>query len=112
MTAPTEMPTPCQLKLVAVSVPARETRPWRQQRHDGEVLEQQDGEGALAIGRVQVAPVLQDLHGEGGGGQRQAEARHQRALPAEQARVESHERQNRAGQQHLRTAEAENILAA
>jgi hypothetical protein len=77
----------------------------------GTILEQQDREGAPAIGRVHVAAILEDLYGKGGRGQREPEARDQRSLPGKQAGEISQARQHGARQDDLRTAEAEDVLA-
>ena len=66
-----------------------EQRHQRQQRHDRHVLEQQDREGALAVGLLQVAALLQDAQRDRGGGEREREARDQRAAPVEQCRSRS-----------------------
>ena len=42
----------------------REERQQREDRHDREVLEQQHREGALAVGRLQVAALLEHLQGD------------------------------------------------
>ena len=46
----------------------------RQKRHDRQILQQQHREGTLAVARVDVAVLLEDLHRKGGRGQRQPEA--------------------------------------
>ena len=51
----------------------REQRQQREQRHHGHVLEQQDGEGALAVVVLQLAALLEDLQRDRGRGQRERE---------------------------------------
>ena len=58
-------------------------RNQRQQRHDGEVLEQQDRERRLAELGVGRAFLLEDLHGEGRRRQRQPEADDDRGRPVQ-----------------------------
>ena len=43
-----------------------------QQRHDQQVLEQQDGDDALTARRGQLLPLAQHLHDDGGGGEHEA----------------------------------------
>ena len=86
-------------------------RHQREQRHHRHVLEQQDREGALAVRVLQMAALLQDAQRDRGGGEREREPGDERAAPVEPA---AHERQpgdGKPGDQNLRDAEAENILA-
>ena len=55
----------------------------RQHRRHGDVLRQQHGEGAPAIGGLRIAALLQQLHGDGGGRKGQRYARRQRAEKAQ-----------------------------
>ena len=84
-------------------------RHQREQRHHRHVLEQQDREGALAVGLLQVAAFLQDAQRDRGGGEREREARDQRAAPVEQAGRSASARDRRRGEQELRDAEAEDV---
>src|SRR5205085_3893117 len=48
-----------------------EQRQERENRRDGEVLKEQDREGSLPVGGLQVAALLEDLQGDRGGRKRE-----------------------------------------
>jgi len=78
----------------------------RQQRDRDQVLEQQDGEAEPAVVRVQGLVLGQQLQADGGGGQRQRGADHQRALPLEVVEQQQ-PAEHSGGDQHLQRAAAE-----
>ena len=85
-------------------------RDQREQRHDRHVLEQQDRKGALAVGLLQMAALLEDAQRDRGGGQRQREAGDQRGAPLEQCRSSNARPEMAAAVMHeLRHAEAEDV---
>ena len=86
-------------------------RHQREQRHHRHVLEQQDREGALAVSLLQVAALLQDAQRDRGGGERKREAGDERAAPVEPAGEQRKARNGEPGDQDLRDAEAEDVLA-
>ncbi|GJE07820.1 hypothetical protein AOPFMNJM_3150 [Methylobacterium jeotgali] len=95
-----------------VAVPARrgQQRHQRQDRHDGEVLEQQHREGAGAVGRAEVAPLLQELqrHRCGRKGERDADHQGGGEREAEQGRRPG---ERGGADEELRRAEAEDVPA-
>lgn len=82
--------------------------PQRQQRHDGQILQQQDGDGPLAFRSGGRALLLEQLHDDGGGrehephgpdgGDRQGDPRRQRG-----------QRQQHTTGDHLRGAQPEDL---
>ena len=81
-----------------------------QQRDDGDVLEQQDGEGGAAVMGTQLLPLAEHLQHQGGGGHRQCEAHHRRTGGAESHRVRR-QGHRAAGEQHLGAAVAKHLAA-
>ena len=91
--------------------PGREQRQHREQRHHRHVLEQQDGEGALAVVLLELAALVQDLQRDGGRRHREREARDHGAAPAEQAAVVGDGADHQRRHRELRRAEAEDGAA-
>ena len=85
-----------------------EQRDQCQQRHDGQVLEQQDGECSVAVGAVERSFLLEDLEREGRGGQGQAEAGDKRRSHR-QAYGNEQRREHGTGDDHLRETEPEDV---
>ena len=80
----------------------------RQQGHDGEVFEQQDGHHALATRCGGVAAFFEQLHHDGGGRQHKThgcDERHHRFQPGAHAQ----RREQGAADHHLRQAQAEDL---
>ncbi len=86
-----------------------EQRHERQQGHDRHVLEQQDREGALAVRLLQLAALLQDAQRDRRGGEREREARDQRAAPFEPSGQQCEATDRRRGERQLGDTEAENV---
>ena len=87
----------------------REQRDHREQRHDGEILEQQDRDEALTLGRGGLAALLQNLHDDGGGGEREAHAGDEGDKRCEAEQKHADQRQEQAAERDLREAEAEDL---
>ena len=85
---------------------ARQQRHQRDQRNEGEVLEQQHGERVAAGAAGEQVALGQHRQHDRGGGHRKARAEHDRARPADADRM-GESRQRRAADHHLRRAEAE-----
>ncbi len=85
----------------------REQRQQCQQRHHRHILEQQDGEGALAVTLLQVAALLENLEGDRGRRHGQRERRDDRAAPRRQAGGDDQSAENGGREQELRGAETE-----
>jgi hypothetical protein len=88
----------------------RQHRDQRQQRDDRDVLQQQDGEGGAAMPGGELLAFREQLQHEGRRGQRQDQADDQRRLPR-QAECHRGAREQRAGDQNLGGAGAEDALA-
>ncbi len=84
----------------------RQHRHQHQQRHHGEVLEQQDREGGAAGARDLLAALDQQLQHEGGRRQREPAADDDRGRHRKAARP-GQQSDQRGGGEHLRAAEAE-----
>ena len=94
-----------------LSLPRRQQRQRGEQRHHRHVLEQQDGEGALAVVLLKLAALLQDLQRDRGRRHGECEPRDHGAAPVEQAGVIGEGADRERGQRQLRGAEAEDGAA-
>ena len=88
----------------------REERHQGQDRRDREVLEQQDGEGALAVGGLEVAALLEHLQRDRGRRQRQHDPDDDGASQHKPARDRGG-RKDRDRHAELRRAEPEDVAA-
>jgi hypothetical protein len=86
----------------------RQNRDQRKQRHDGDILQQQDGERTLPIGRGQLTALLQQRTCKGGGGQCEAEPRNDRRRKRE-AREPCARAQHSAAEKHLSQPQAQYV---
>ena len=86
--------------------PGGKDRHQHQQRHHGQVLRQQDGKARTAHARGEFTALHQKLHHHRRGGQRQAQPDDDRRLHRI-APPQGHSADDRAGDDHLREAEAE-----
>ena len=93
-----------------VPAPGREERDQRQQRHNGEILKQQNRHHLLAARLGKVAPLLKHLHDDGGGGEDKARARNQRGL-GRIAERDPYPGEEQHADANLDEAEPENVLA-
>ncbi len=82
----------------------------REQRHDGDVLKQQDRDRALRIGLLHRSALFQDLQGDGRRGQSERDTHDQRAAPIHAGEINEPEN-SRRGDDQLRCAEPQNIAA-
>ncbi len=82
----------------------------RQQRHDGEVFEQQDRDHPLATRRRHLALLLQQLHDDRGGGEHEAHSGDE-GLNDREADRHAEQHQEQAADGNLRGAEAEYVTA-
>ena len=89
----------------------REERDQREQRHDREILEQQDRHRALACRRGRLAALVEHLHDHGRRGQHEAHGADQRPRPAASRTPWPTPDEQRAADQHLREAETEDLAA-
>ena len=89
-------------------VPRGEDRDQGQERHDRQVLQQQDGDDALPGGGGDLALLLQHLHGDGGGGQDEAHGGDEGHGRGEAGEPEDGGEHGPAGD-HLGDAEAEDL---
>ena len=81
----------------------------RQHRGHGDVLRQQHGKGAPSIGCLRIAALLQQMHGDGGGGKGQRYARRRRAEKTQAQELFGGEADDRGGQDHLAEAHHANV---
>ena len=111
--------TPAQARVMASSSAGlRQRRDQDQQRHHGQVLEQQDADDAPSVLAFQFQPLGQQLGDDRGGRHRQRAAQRERGLPADVQRRRQRGRQQPAehhggddGQHHLRQPEPEHDAA-
>ena len=80
-----------------------------QQRHDGQVLKQQDRETALPHRGVEFFALLQQLHDQRCGGERQRQPDDQRCLPGETSDRQQDAGDRRAAQRDLQQPQPENV---
>ncbi len=85
-----------------------EQRQQGEDRHHRHVLEQQDPKGALAIGLLQLAALLQDFQRDRGGRHGERKAADDGAAPACEPKREGKAPQHRRRQRELRCPEPEN----
>ena len=96
-------------KVAAMAGPARrDERQERDQRDNRHVLEQQDGERALAVGLVEIAALVEDLQRDRGRRQGERKACDRGLAPAEQAGRHAEPADCDRGQGQLGGAETEN----
>ncbi|MOA04804.1 hypothetical protein D3C78_1243750 [compost metagenome] len=81
----------------------------RQQRHDGQILKQQDGDDALALEARHAVAFLQHLHDDRRRGQHETGAGDE-GHDDGKAEADAHQRQTRHTDQHLQGTQPENIL--
>ena len=91
-------------------VARRKQRQQGEQRHDRDILEQQDGDGALRVGLLELAALFEDLQRDGGRRQGEREADDDGAAPVDADQIRKAEN-HRRGDDPLRCAEAQNIAA-
>ena len=90
---------------------ARHRADDRDQRYDGEVLEKQDRESALALRRVQLIVRAQHRKDLRGRGQRQRQADRERRFGRQVEREIDQGAKRESAHQHLRETQTENVVA-
>ncbi len=88
----------------------RQQREQREQRHNGDVLKQQDRDRALRIGLLHRSALFQDLQGDGCRGQSERDTHDQCAAPIHAGEINEPEN-SRRGDDQLRRAQPQNIAA-
>ena len=88
----------------------REDRHDREQRHHGQVLHQEDGEGGCSVAGGEIAALVQQLHDQRRGRERQGQPHQERRLPriVVQRDVARHQK---AGDQDLHRAHPEDLAS-